>query len=79
MRGQVLSLLLTLALLSLSTPAGATVIYVSGDQTGTWAADTVIVTGEVRVPPNEALTVEPGTQVLFQDLYKFIEIGRAHV
>jgi len=72
MRGQVLSLLLTLALLSLSTPAGATVIYVSGDQTGTWAADTVIVTGEVRVPPNEALTVEPGTQVLFQDLYKFI-------
>ncbi len=61
-----------LALLSLSAPAGATVIYVSGDQTGTWAADTVIVTAEVRVPPGQSLTIIPGVEVLFSVYCKLI-------
>jgi len=64
--------LLALALLCLSAPAGATVIYVSGDQTGTWSADTVIVTAEVRVPPGESLTISPGVEVLFQVYCKLI-------
>jgi len=51
--------LLLLALLSLAAPAWASVIYVSGDQTGTWSADTVIVTSEVRVPPGQSLTILP--------------------
>jgi hypothetical protein len=48
------------------------VIYVSGDQTGTWSADTVIVTAEVRVPPGQSLTILPGVEVLFQVYCKFI-------
>jgi len=72
MKRQFSVLLLTLALLSLSAPAVATVIYVSGDQTGTWSADTVIVTAEVRVPPGQSLTISPGVEVLFSVYCKFI-------
>ena len=58
-----------LPLLCLTAPVCASVIYVSGDQTGTWSADTVIVTGEVRVPPGEHLIIQPGVKVLYQGLY----------
>src|SRR5512143_3606736 len=61
-----------MALLSLAVPSRASVIYVSGDQTGTWAADTVIVTAEVRVPPGQSLTVMPGVEVLFSVYCKLI-------
>ena len=40
--------------------AQADVIFVSGDVSGTWSADTVIVTAEVRIPPGEMLVIEPG-------------------
>ena len=50
----------------------ADVIYVSGDVSGTWSADTVLVTGEVRVPPDSTLIIEPGVSVLFQVYCKFI-------
>jgi parallel beta-helix repeat protein len=53
-------------------PAGASIIYVSGDVSGTWSADTVIVTGEVRVPPNQTLAIMPGVEVYFQVYCKFI-------
>jgi parallel beta-helix repeat protein len=65
-------ILFLLALLSLTAPAWASVIYVSGDQTGTWSADTVIVTAEVRVPPSMSLTILPGVEVLFSVYCKFI-------
>jgi len=65
-------ILFLLALLSLSAPSWATVIYVSGDQTGTWSADTVIVTAEVRVPPSMSLTILPGVEVLFSVYCKLI-------
>ncbi len=68
-------LLLALALLCLTAPLGATVIYVSGGQTGTWSADTVIVTAEVRVPPGGSLNIMPGVEVIFQGYYKFIVNG----
>lgn len=55
-----------LALLSLAAPAWASVIYVSGDQIGTWSADTVMVTADVCVPPGQNLTIVPGVMVLFQ-------------
>jgi hypothetical protein len=64
--------LLSLALLSLAAPLGATAIYVSGDQSGTWAADAVIVTAEVRVPPNMSLTINLGVEVLFSVYCKLI-------
>ncbi|MCX6641627.1 MAG: right-handed parallel beta-helix repeat-containing protein [bacterium] len=65
-------ILFLLALLSLAAPAWATVITVSGDQTGTWSADTVIVTAEVRVPPGQSLTILPGVEVLFSVYCKLI-------
>ena len=43
----------------------AQTIHVSGDQTGVWDADTVLVTGDVVV--GDSLTVLPGTVVLFDD------------
>ncbi len=66
------NLVLILMLIAAARTARADIIYVSGDQTGTWSADTVMVTGEVRVPPGETLVIEPGVKVLFQVYCKFI-------
>ena len=52
--------------------ANADVIYVSGDVSGTWSADTVLVTGEICVPSGLTLTIEAGVKVLFQTYCKFI-------
>lgn len=46
-------------------------IYVSGDVSGIWSADTVKVVGELTIPAGETLTIEPGTIVEFQGHYKF--------
>jgi len=61
-----------LTLLSLTASSWGSILYVSGDQTGTWSADTVIVTGEVRVPPNQSLNILPGVEVLFSVYCKLI-------
>jgi hypothetical protein len=61
--------LLCLIGLGLSTGA-AEIIYVSGDVSGVWSADSVIVTGDVRVPPGQTLQIQPGVQVLFQGSYR---------
>jgi len=57
--------------LAAALAARADIIYVQGDVSGTWAADTVIVTGEVRVPPNQLLTIQADVRVLFQGPFKF--------
>jgi len=64
--------IVTLVLLSFTAPLRASIIYVSGGQTGTWPADTVVVTGEVRVPPGQTLTILPGVEVLFSVYCKLI-------
>lgn len=51
---------------------GAETITVSGDVYGTWSADTVIVMGELRVPPSLSLTIEPGVEVYFWTYGKLI-------
>jgi hypothetical protein len=53
-------------------PAAASLITVSGDVSGAWSADTVLVTSEVRVPLGQTLTIQPGVNVLFGGYYKFI-------
>jgi len=58
--------------LAAAMAARADIIYVQGDVSGTWAADTVIVTAEVRVPPGQTLMIQPGVKVLFQVYCKFI-------
>jgi predicted outer membrane repeat protein len=57
--------------------ARADVMFVSGDVSGVWSADTVIVTDSVRVPPGETLTILPGVDVLFTSYYKFEVIDGA--
>ncbi|MFH1734425.1 MAG: right-handed parallel beta-helix repeat-containing protein, partial [bacterium] len=44
----------------------AETIYVNGTVSGTWSADTVIVTGHLYVENDDTLTIEPGVKVLFQ-------------
>jgi hypothetical protein len=50
----------------------AEVIFVGGDVSGTWSADTVIIADSVRVPPGETLTIEPGVEVCFLDYFRFL-------
>jgi hypothetical protein len=45
---------------------------VSGDVSGTWPAGTTYhVIGEINIPANQTLTIEPGVQVIFQGPYSF--------
>ncbi|MBC8525522.1 MAG: T9SS type A sorting domain-containing protein [Candidatus Cloacimonetes bacterium] len=51
-------------------------IHVSGDVSGEWNVDTVYVDGEINIPLDSTLIIEPGVQVLFSDHYKFNIYGR---
>lgn len=55
----------------LRSPAYGDAIYVSGEVSGTWSADSVIVTDEIYVSPGSSLVIEPGVKVLFEDQYNF--------
>lgn len=68
MKIRILGLLLLLGLC-----AKAQTVTVEGVQSGTWDADTVYVTGNVRVV--DSLRVMPGTVVLFEGSYQ-IEVGK---
>jgi len=61
-----------LALLLVPQLTGA--IEVSGDQWGVWTVENNPheVVGEVRVPPESTLIIEPGVIVTFKGYYKFI-------
>ncbi|MFH1861269.1 MAG: right-handed parallel beta-helix repeat-containing protein, partial [bacterium] len=50
----------------------AETISVSGNVQGLWSADTVLVTGEIRIPSGASLTIRAGVNVLFQSYSKFI-------
>ncbi|MBU0520547.1 right-handed parallel beta-helix repeat-containing protein [bacterium] len=64
-------LVFTLCLL-LPLAAHSSVIMVSGNCSGEWLADTVLVIGEVVVPSGYGLTIAPGVEVLFMGNYKLI-------
>ncbi|MEE9555118.1 MAG: right-handed parallel beta-helix repeat-containing protein [candidate division Zixibacteria bacterium] len=57
--------------IAVSSAALASVSFVSGEVTGTWEADSIIVTGAVNVPSGEMLTIEPGVNVFFLDYFAF--------
>lgn len=59
-------ILLILVGLGAALTARADIIYVQGDVSGTWSADTVMVTGAIQVPSGETLFIQPGVSVLFQ-------------
>jgi hypothetical protein len=52
-------------------PILAETITVSGDVSGTWSADTVLVRGEILVPSGQVLHIEPGVSVLFLQYFRF--------
>ncbi len=68
------SLLTILVAAAVLSPLPASAIDVSGDQWGTWTRDNspYNVVGEIRVPPESTLVIEPGVLVDFQGHYKFI-------
>jgi hypothetical protein len=47
-------------------------ITVSGNVSGVWDVDTVLVAGGINVPANLRLTIQPGVLVLFQGHYSLI-------
>jgi len=65
-------LAILVAVLLLPLTANAT--DVSGDQWGAWTKENspYNVIGEVRVPPESTLVIEPGVLVNFQGHYKFV-------
>lgn len=67
-----LGLLLLIALTTLFSSVFAETVYVSGDASGVWTADSIIVTGQIRIPPDQTLIINPGVKVLFWTYCQFI-------
>jgi Right handed beta helix region/FlgD Ig-like domain len=49
-----------------------------GPVSGTWdlAGSPYLIQGEINLPANQSLTIEPGVEVIFQGCYRFIVNGR---
>jgi hypothetical protein len=56
--------------------AFSTSLTVSGNVSGTWSADTVLVTDHLMIPVNETLIIAPGTRVEFQSYFRLEVQGR---
>jgi hypothetical protein len=54
-----------LILTGMVSVARADVMFVSGDVSGVWSADSIIVTDSIYVSPGNTLEIEPGVHVLF--------------
>ena len=54
--------------LVITTNASANAVFVSGEVSGVWDADTVVVVNSVHVPSGETLIIEPGVEVFMLDL-----------
>lgn len=57
--------------------AQAEVMFVAGDVSGVWSADSVIVADSIYVPIGETLTIMPGVTILVTSYYKFEIRGNA--
>jgi parallel beta-helix repeat protein/predicted outer membrane repeat protein len=64
-RSTLLVILMFLVLMGIGSPVSADVVFVSGDVSGIWSADSVIVTDSIYVSPGNTLEIEPGVHVLF--------------
>ena len=69
---------ISIVLIFLQITASASHIFVAGDVSGTWDADTVFVTKDILVPDQQSLTIEPGVLVIFQGYYLFEVAGSIH-
>jgi len=64
-------LIITLLLLCQAGITSASQITVSGMVYNLWDADTVLVVGDIRIPPDNDLTILPGVKVLFDGPWQF--------
>ncbi|GAB4297278.1 MAG: hypothetical protein Kow0098_21370 [Ignavibacteriaceae bacterium] len=69
------SLPIPLSLLFLTANAGATSVQVSGNISGTWSADTIIVSSDITLPAGNYLKILPGTKIFFSNGTRFIVEG----
>ncbi len=51
-------------------------IHVSGDVSGFWNEDTIFVDGDITIPEDSSLLIDPGTVVFFTGAYKFVVYGQ---
>jgi len=65
------ALLVAILLVAGSCLVSASQITVNGYVYGLWEADTVLVTGDIRIPPDNDLAIMPGVKVLFDGPWKF--------
>jgi len=56
--------------------ASASSINVNGTVSGQWNYDTVIVSGNIELPFNQTLIIQPGCKVLFDGYYRFTVWGK---
>jgi len=65
-------LFVSVVVLAAAASARANAVFVAGNVSGVWSADSVIVADSVFVQPGETLVIEPGVNVYFLDYYKFV-------
>lgn len=65
-----LKVFLTILSFSFIAQAFSTSLTVSGNVSGTWTADTVLVIDHLLIPNNETLIIAPGTRVEFQSYFR---------
>jgi len=58
-------LIAALVITGAASIARADVVFVSGDVSGVWSADSVFVTDSIYVSPGNTLEIEPGVNVIF--------------
>ncbi len=54
--------------------ARASITLVSGEVSGVWSADSILVSGDIFVAAGNTLVIQPGVEVLFLDSFRF-DIG----
>ncbi|MFH1734602.1 MAG: hypothetical protein ABIE92_07825, partial [bacterium] len=74
---QRLPIFLTFAVLLASIIASAQTIIPGGPVSGLWtqSGSPYLIEGEITLPSNNTLTIDPGVDVIFQGTYKFIVRG----
>jgi len=70
MHNKVITFCFVLNLLLSWNIVNATSLTVSGNASGTWSVDTVLVTGHLLVPAGEQLIIAPGTRIEFQSYFR---------
>jgi len=69
---QIAVMVICFVVLAVPQVAPCSVIYVSGNVSGVWSADTVIVTSDIQIPTGASLFIQTGVEVYFEGYYKMV-------